>query len=79
MSYCRFMESDAYIFKNLKGEFECCACALMSLEAYNSFYASTEEEMLEHIAEHRAAEHDIPEFVDEKLKREIAEREDDPQ
>lgn len=79
MSYCRFTESDAYIFRNLKGEIECCACALMSLEIYKSFYAYTEEEMLEHIAEHRSDGHDIPEFVDEQLKREIAEREDGSQ
>lgn len=27
MSYCRFYDADAYIFRNAGGGFECCACS----------------------------------------------------
>jgi len=87
MSYCRFNDgtnpfnlppdldqgrSDAYIFHSVEGHWECCGCWLKKFGEWRHC-ASTKEEMLVHIAEHRAAGHFIPEFVDEELRREIAE------
>jgi hypothetical protein len=83
VSYCRFDDgtnpfnfppdlyqgrSDAYIFHAVEGHWECCGCWLGKEWRY-----PTKEAMLVHIAEHRAAGHVIPEFVDEELRQEIAE------
>ncbi len=70
MSYCRFSEADAYIFAS-GDKIHCCWCML---DESGADFVGTEEEMLEHVAKHRAAGHDIPLDVDERLKQEIAER-----
>lgn len=84
MSYCRFLEADAYIYLGTNG-FECCGCIMAPKEKYPEPYTDmfgitweehslpvgpfdTAREMLEHIAEHRTAGHYIPERVDQRIK-----------
>ena len=87
MSYCRFLEADAYIFLSSSG-LECCGCIMAPKEKYPTPYVDmfgitweerslpvgpfdTAREMLDHIAEHRAKGHDIPDYVDERLKEDF--------
>lgn len=80
MSYCRFIEADAYIYDDAYYGLYCCACSLsnvtirysdllkMELPFYDGFVAKYDyDKMLAHVAEHRAAGHYIPEDVDERL------------
>lgn len=85
MSYCRFIEADAYIYDDVYYGLYCSACSLMPLKEADmsafgieekffineSFAAGYDyEKMLEHISEHRRAGDYIPEDVDERLKTE---------
>jgi hypothetical protein len=80
MSYCRFGDSDAYIFMTYSG-FDCCACSLATRTAlehpwtdklgiihefeYNPVGPfTTARAMLEHIEQHRAEGDTIPDDVD---------------
>jgi len=80
MSYCRFIEADAYIYDDVDYRLYCCACSLMptrtkyntflekDITMHESFIAGRDyNKMLAHIAEHRAAGDYIPERVDERL------------
>jgi hypothetical protein len=82
MSYCRFIEADAYIYDDVYYGLYCCACSLMPLRKADmsifgddgdwfineGFAAGYDyDKMLAHIAEHRAAGDYIPEDVDERL------------
>jgi len=80
MSYCRFIEADAYIYDDVYYGLYCCACSLMPLRTeystffkeditmHESFAAEYDyDKMLAHVAEHRAAGDYIPEDVDERL------------
>jgi len=81
MSYCRFIEADAYIYDDVYYGIICCACSLMPLHEStpNKFFPETiminnnfiaeydYDKMLNHVAEHRAAGDYIPEDVDERL------------
>ena len=81
MSYCRFIEADAYIFDHVNFGLYCMACSLMPLKTeYSTFFKEDftinesfsagydYELMLAHVAEHRAAGDYIPENVDERLR-----------
>lgn len=86
MSYCRFLEADAYIFQSTRG-LECCGCIhaprtklktpykdFFGLEheyEYEPVWFLTAQEMLDHIAFHREQGDYIPEHVDERLRREF--------
>ena len=80
MSYCRFIEADAYIYDDARYGLYCCACSLMPLKTeYSTFFEEdfTMHEsyvvgydynlMLEHVAAHRENGDYIPEDVDERL------------
>jgi len=80
MSYCRFLEADAYIYDDSLYGLYCSACLLMPIKTtYNKLFkrdVSMNEgfiagydydKMLAHIADHRAADHYIPLDVDERL------------
>jgi hypothetical protein len=81
MSYCRFVEAGAYIYDDVRYGLICCVCSLMPLREStpNKFFPETimindnfiaeydYDKMLDHVAEHRAAGHYIPEHVDEEL------------
>ena len=85
MSYCRFGDSDAYIFMSYSG-FECCGCVMATRTARETPYTdvlgithhfkyepvgpfTTAQEMLDHIKEHRKEGHYIPLDVDADIKR----------
>ena len=86
MSYCRFLEADAYIFLSRRG-LECCGCAhakgtkldpprvdFLGIEhdyEYEDTYFDTAQEMLDHIAFHREQGDDIPEYVDEDIRKDF--------
>jgi hypothetical protein len=80
MSYCRFIEADAYIYDDVYFGLYCMGCSIMPLKTeystffkedmtfYESFSAGYDyDKMLEHVAEHRAKGDYIPEEVDERL------------
>jgi hypothetical protein len=69
MSYCRFIEADAYIYDDIYQGIICCMC---SLENKGDFVAGYDYDlMLNHIEDHRVVGNYIPKDVDERL---IAER-----
>ncbi len=84
MSYCRFIEADAYIYEDARGGITCQGCSLMPRPddphhlLGSSFNAPTRGEMLDHVRRHRAAGHRIPLDVDQRLEWEIAKEGDDP-
>lgn len=80
MSYCRFIEADAYIYDDVSYGIICCVCSLMPTRKtetsrfFPEFYINDNfvagydyDKMLVHIAEHRAAGDYIPDDVDERL------------
>lgn len=80
MSYCRFIEADAYIYDHVNKGLLCCMCSLLPVrQVYNErlnmmmsvtgdFIAGYDYDlMLAHVAEHRANGDYIPEYVDERL------------
>jgi predicted small metal-binding protein len=69
MSYCRAnnTDSDVYVIKyNVYKVFGCLGCPSLG-----AFSCDTEEEMLQHLLEHRSAGHKVPERAINRLKREI--------
>lgn len=83
MSYCRFIEADAYIYDDVHLGLYCCACSLSKVSMQYSTFFKEEmpvwegfaagydyDKMLAHVAEHRAAGHYIPEDVDDRLIKE---------
>lgn len=69
MSYCRFLEADAYIYDDISYGILCCMCWMMP-DANNFVAGYDYDMMLNHIAEHRAAGDYIPTRVDEELIKE---------
>jgi hypothetical protein len=80
MSYCRFIEADAYIYDDVRFGLYCMGCSLMPLKTeysvffeedmtfHESFTAGYDyDKMLAHVAEHRVAGDYVPEDVDERL------------
>lgn len=82
MAYCRFIDSDVYIYDDINHGIICCACSLMEVKEVTNpifgefgryfinknFIAGYDyDKMLAHIAEHRAVNEFVPEDVDEQL------------
>jgi hypothetical protein len=80
MSYCRFIEADAYIYDDVYHGLYCCACSLsdvkiqyseffqMDMPVYDGFSCDHDyDKMLAHVAKHRANGDHIPKDVDERL------------
>ena len=66
MSYCRFLEADAYIYDDVYYGIICCMC---SMGVDGNFIAGYDYDlMLEHIAQHRKQKDFIPLDVDERLR-----------
>ena len=62
MSYARFSETcDVYVYMDVNGTLACCGCILGKMPWY---YDSTQA-MVDHLAEHRAAGHDVPDIEPE--------------
>jgi hypothetical protein len=62
MAYSRFSYADVYVYMSVAGHLECCGCSLSDEWAYDSTRA-----MVDHIAEHRAAGHDVPAGLEDSL------------
>ena len=65
VSYCRFIEGDAYIFATRIGDenaIECCACTFGEPSGLltKSFFAHSTDEMVEHVQRHIEAGDNIP-------------------
>jgi hypothetical protein len=65
MSYCRFIEGDAYVFRTFDDRLCCCGCIFGNEQMFD-----TEQAMLDHLAAHTAAGHDIPADAIERLTEE---------
>ncbi len=73
MSYCRYDgESEAYIYAG-KDAIYCCMCRFSDSDNVRDFEFKTRAGVLRHVARHRAAGHNIPFRVDQRLRREIKE------
>ena len=83
MSYCRFIEADAYIYQDTRYGIYCCYCSLMPLiTKYSSFFGHDVsyhegfvagydyDKILDHIQDHRKNGDYIPEHVDQCLENE---------
>ena len=57
MAYSRFSYADVYVFMSVEGHLECCGCILGDQWGFDSTQA-----MVDHLAEHRAAGHDVPDI-----------------
>lgn len=77
MAYCRFISSDAYIYDHVYEGLVCEVCSIVILDNKDEFPRFTagkdRNSMLAHIADHRTAGDFIPDYVDERLRREIEE------
>lgn len=62
MAYARFSYADVYVFMNVSGHLECCGCLLSDQWKYDSTQA-----MVDHLAEHRSAGHDVPDGIEAEL------------
>lgn len=76
MSYCRWGwgGSDVYIFGTEwtgKRSIECCGCGLDDASEAGAFL-ETYGDLLRHISAHRAAGEHVPDYVDERIRAEIA-------
>lgn len=65
MSYARFGwdGSDVYVYMHVAGHLECCGCILGDEWSFHSTQA-----MIDHLAEHRAAGHNIPVGIEDELR-----------
>lgn len=57
MSYCRFSAADVYVYMDVNGSLACCGCSLG-----DQWYFDSTQAMVEHLAEHRAAGHHVPDI-----------------
>ena len=65
MSYARQSpESDVYIYADVQGGITCCACAIYDGDFVN---VKTSGYMIEHLNNHRAAGHLVPDFTYEEI------------
>jgi hypothetical protein len=69
MSYCRFGDSDAYLFySKTSGQYECCDC---SLREERWALMDTPQEALDHLLEHRQAGDTIDQDGIDRLTDEV--------
>ena len=72
MSYCRFLEADVYVFMHV-GNFLTCSACFMSEDAWGSFDADSTQKMVDHLNEHVAQGHYVPQHVFDDLWADDAE------
>lgn len=72
MSYARFGsdDSDVYVFLNVGGFLDCCACKLVSVSSYGTYSTHRTGDMIFHLGEHRSAGHVVPQYTIDSLNRE---------
>jgi len=67
MAYCRFSDSDAYIYDDIYMGLVCAVCSLDNEPNY--FVAENDYDlMIAHVAEHRKAGDSIPDYVEMELE-----------
>lgn len=71
MSYCRFADGDAYVYRSGREGIFCCGCRLGK-----DFVAKNSSEMLAHLREHIKAGDKIPQHAIDRLLREEKEEND---
>ena len=64
MGFSRFSEADVYVFEHVGGFIQCCGCSLSEGElglddTFGMYDAKTPREMLDHLAKHEEAGHDV--------------------
>ena len=70
MSYCRFMEADVYVFMDVGGFLNCCACNITDDEdQWGSFHAFSTVEMIDHLNIHRMLGQHVPESVFKEIEK----------
>ncbi|MGC4151530.1 MAG: hypothetical protein QM628_00430 [Propionicimonas sp.] len=62
MAYARFSDADVYVFMSTSGHLECCGCRLGDPRRFDSTQA-----MVDHLAKHREAGHDVPDGLEAGL------------
>ena len=72
MAYSRFWDSDIYIYPHVGGHIECAACILLQEKNPHHLFLSSlsiynDEDLLEHIAEHRSKGHEIPVDLEQEI------------
>lgn len=67
MSYSRFLSYDVYVFMNVGGFLDCCACILAHGEFGESFRAGNTQTMVNHLKKHEDAGHRIPSGIYDRL------------
>jgi len=68
VSYARFSHCDVYVYMDVNGSLACCGCHLG-----DDWYFGSTEAMVAHLAEHRAAGHDVPDGLEDALRADDAE------
>lgn len=63
MSYARFGYADVYVYMDFTGRLACCGCSLT-----DAWYFDSTDAMIAHLAEHRAAGHDMPSEIEAELR-----------
>lgn len=69
MSYCRFSDSDAYIFGHAEGGYECCGCSLSPHSWFRKF--KTIFGVLFHCLRHSLTGHHVPKRTYKLIIKEI--------
>jgi hypothetical protein len=73
MSYARFgPNSDVYVYADVGGYLNCCGCILSNNRTAPSAFDTTAE-MLEHLEQHKAAGHQVPDYCISGLKEDAEE------
>lgn len=68
MSYCRFSDGDVYVFPRVDDRIECCWCKLAGRD---NVLLDDERAAIDHLLEHRAAGHEVPQYAIERLENEM--------
>lgn len=68
MSYARFSHADVYVYMDVNGSLACCDCSIG-----DQWYFDSTDEMVVHLAEHRAAGDYVPDGIEESLREDDAE------
>ena len=69
MSYSRFSHADVDVYMDVNGSLACCGCLLTDdPETSGGWYYNSTDEMIAHLDKHRAAGHDVPDYLDDALR-----------
>lgn len=66
VSYARFSYADVYVYMDVGGYLSCCGCWLVGMEGEWAYHST--QDMIDHLAEHRAAGHNVPADIEDSLR-----------